>query len=166
MARFVILVASVLLIATIGCDNSDRIDRLEKQNQELQAQVKKTSATADYDLQAKCSKDARGWFNENWSRDKDTLLLDFTNHYNKNLNKCFILVEFHYSTDKEGSWTSSMTMWDVYENSKYGEVRKSTDILTKPEYRTDEHVYGCEVAGQKCKSVEEFNGLVRSYLND
>ena len=71
----------ILFIGVMGaCDSSERIARLEKQNQALQAEISKSSTTADYDLQAKCSKDAREWFNENWSRDKDTILLDFTNH--------------------------------------------------------------------------------------
>jgi ribosomal protein S13 len=52
---------SALIVAT-GCDNGERISRLEKQNQELQAEIKKRDAVAEYDLQAKCSKDARGWF--------------------------------------------------------------------------------------------------------
>src|ERR1700682_3437330 len=96
MSRFLLLLAAAVLLATTGCDNSDRIARLEKQNQELLAEVKKGQASADYDLQAKCSRDARAWFNETWSRDRDTILLDFSNHYNKKENKCFIFVEYHY----------------------------------------------------------------------
>src|ERR1019366_3368203 len=94
MARCLVLIAAAVMLAAIGCDTSERIARLEKQNQELQTELKNRNATADYDLQAKCSKDARIWFNENWSRDKDTILLDFSNHYNKSLNKCFIVVEY------------------------------------------------------------------------
>src|SRR5712671_5178525 len=119
MPKFLLLVGPAILLVATSCETSERISRLEKQNQELQTEVTKSQATADYDLQAKCSKDARAWFNENWGvRDKDTILLDFTNHYNKNQNKCYILIEFHYSTDQQGSWTNSMSLWDVYENSK------------------------------------------------
>jgi len=71
----------IVLGSLIGCDVQDRTNKLEKQVQELQAKTSKQDAIAEYDLQAKCSKDARAWFNENWSRDKDTILLDFTNHY-------------------------------------------------------------------------------------
>ena len=81
---------AVLLIA-VGCGQDEKIASLGKQNQELKAEVDKSHATADYDLQAKCSKDAKTWFNENWTRDKDTVLLNFANHYNRSLNMCFIL---------------------------------------------------------------------------
>ena len=50
----------VFLALDVGCDISDRIARLEKQSQDLQAEVTKSRAAADYDLKAKCSKDARG----------------------------------------------------------------------------------------------------------
>ena len=49
-----------------GCDTA-RVDRLEKENAELKAKVDKADVARDYDLQAKCSKDARAWFNKNWS---------------------------------------------------------------------------------------------------
>lgn len=103
MAKSISLLV-LILFAAMGCDNSERISRLEKQNQDLRAEVSRSRATADYDLQAKCSKDAREWFNVNWAggRDKDTILLNFTNHYDKNLNKCFILVEYHYNSNFAG----------------------------------------------------------------
>ncbi len=69
------------------------------------------SATADYDLQAKCFRDATTWFKENWGQgDKDAILLDHQNHHNKALNKCFIFVEYHYSTDKNGSWVNDLSL--------------------------------------------------------
>src|SRR5215469_18780500 len=44
-----------LVIVLVGCDN-DRISKLEKLNQELAAELKKDHATADCDLQTKCSR--------------------------------------------------------------------------------------------------------------
>jgi len=151
----------------IGCGQDEKIASLEKQNRELKAEVDKSHATADYDLQAKCSKDAKTWFNENWSRDKDTALLDFTNHYNKSMNKCFILVEYHYTLGDGGaSWTNDMTLWDVYENAKYATFDESHMIYFKPTVRTDDRVIICELSDTKCKTGKEFNNLVRPYLNN
>src|SRR5205809_624249 len=85
-----VAVASIVLV---GCDMQDRLSRLEKQNQELQAEIKKRDgATADLESQAKCSRDAKVWFRENWPSDRTTLLLDYTNHYNKTRNQCFTFV--------------------------------------------------------------------------
>ncbi len=50
-------------MATVGCDDSEKITQLEKQNQELQVEVKRNESVVDYDLQDKCSKDATAWFN-------------------------------------------------------------------------------------------------------
>lgn len=173
MARSLVIVSCVLLGLAAGCDTSERLARLEKQNQELQAEAKSRQATANYDLQAKCGKDARAWFNQNWSRDKDTILLDFTNHYNKSLNKCFVLVEYHYNSKFGGvgdsSWTNDMTLTDVYENSKYGTFTEShmTSYTPSPPKRdTRAEVITCQVLDQKCKTGDEFNGLLRPYMNN
>jgi hypothetical protein len=163
--RLLIAAGAVFLMA-IGCDHGERISRLEKQSEELKAEVKKDHATADYELQAKCSRDSRVWFKENWSADKNTILLDYTNHYNKAQNKCFILVERHYSWDKSDTWTNDMTLWDVYENSKYGSFDENTMSYFKPAYHSESSVITCELLGTKCKTVEEFNNLVRPYLNN
>jgi hypothetical protein len=154
----------------MGCNNDERVRNLEKQTEELKAAVNKNSAALDYDLQAKCSRDARVWFNENWSRDKDTVLLDFTNHYNKKLNKCFIVVEYHYNSNFAGtgggSWTNDMELSDVYENSKYGRFGENHYTYWKPTVTSSSEVISCELLDQKCKTIEEFNGLLRPYMND
>jgi len=68
----------------------------------------------------------RQWFQENYlPRDKETTLVDFSDHYDKKKNKCFILVERHYNSNLAGpngnSWTNHMSLYAVYENSEYGE---------------------------------------------
>jgi len=164
MARSALLIEVFLMSA--GCDTSERISRLEKQNQELQAEVSRNRATADYDLQAKCSKDARVWFNENWTADKGTILLNYTNHYSKKFGKCFILVEFHYNQGKGPSWYNDVMLWNVYENSRGANFVENHFIKFNPGVNSEDRVVTCEVGGNRCKSLEEFNGLVRPYLND
>ena len=166
MRRSSLLIGSGALLLVVGCNNSERIAGLEKQNQEMKGEISKLRAASDYDLQAKCSRDARAWFNENWSRDKNTMLLDFTNHYNKNLNKCLALVEFHFLFDpNSGSWTNDMTLWDIYENSKYGNYAESHLVYTKP-FRVEDQMNRCEMLDKTCKTIEEFKAFVRSYMND
>lgn len=159
------LLACCTLLA--GCD-TDRIAKLEKENADLKAKVEKQSIVVDYDLQAKCAKDARSWFNENWSRDKDTILLDFTNHYNAKQNKCFILVEYHYKSNFAGpggdSWTNDMSLTDIYENSKYAGFDENHYTYYKPQFNTHDEVISCNVAGTKCKTGDEFNNLVSHYM--
>ncbi|SRR6266700_3724782 len=160
--------AAAAMILVVGCDRGQdqRIANLEKANQELKAEVEKNRNTADYDLQAKCSKDAKARFKENWATDKDTILLDFTNHYNRSMNKCFILVEYHYDVGKDGTWTNDMTVWDVYENSKYGNFAENHYISFKPKVETRDEVITCEFGSAKCKTIQEFNGLAGQYMNN
>lgn len=153
----------------VGCD-ADRIAKLEKENADLKAKVEKRSAVVDYDFQAKCSKDARAWFNENWSADKDTILLTFVNHYDAKLNKCFVLVEYHYKSDfaRPGgnSWTNEMRLTDVYQNAKLAYFAESHVTNWKPEYSLRNEVISCNVLDKECKTGDEFNNLVSHYMTD
>jgi hypothetical protein len=163
------LAGFMMLLLICGCD-TERLNQLEKQNQEMKAEIDKRNVAQDYDLQSKCSKDARAFFNANSERDKDTILLDFSNHYNKKLNKCFILGENHFNShlaDAGGtSWTNSMIMFDVYENSKYAEFIENHSTYLKPTIHVGQEVISCNVAGAKCKTQDEFNNLVQPYMNN
>jgi hypothetical protein len=157
--------ALLTVLLLVSCDN-ERTNKLEKQNQELLAEVKKDNAVADYDLQAKCAHDSKIWFNENWGHpEKDTLLLNYSNHYNKRLNKCFIIVEYHHSLFGL-SWANNESVWDIYENSEYGSVIVTHMIYQNPEFREEESVGSCKVYGKDCKTLDEFDNLARPYLND
>lgn len=157
------------LVVFTGCD-TDRISKLEKENQEMKAKLEKSNVALEYDLQAKCSKDARAWFNATWSRDKDTILLDFSNHYNAKQNKCFIFVEFHYNTPLSASlgseWTNDMMLTDVYENVQYAKFSENHITLYKPQIHVDEKLIECNVEGNKCKTTDEFNNLIHPYMNE
>ena len=162
--RYLMSLALIVFFGT-GCQD-DKIATLEKQNQDLKAALEKSTATADYDLQGKCSKDARVWFNENWVGTKDAAYLDFTNHYNKSMNKCFILVEYHFTFGESPSWTNAMTLYDVYENSEYASYMENHQTYFKPEYRTEDNVTTCKLGNTECKAMNEFNNLVRPYMSN
>lgn len=136
----------------------------------MKAKVEKQNAVVDYDLQAKCSKDARAWFNENWSRDKDTILLIFVNHYDVKLNECFILVEYHYKSDFAGpggsSWTNEMSLTDVQQNAKLAYFAENHITNLKSQLNTHEEVISCNVLEKECKTSDEFNNLVSHYMAD
>jgi hypothetical protein len=156
----------VVIVFTVGCRDGQRITQLEKQNEEFKGQLARNQAATDFDLQAKCAKDSKTWFSESFSNDKDTVLLDHTNHYNKEENKCFMVVEWHYKSSfyGEGSWTNHMSLWDVYENTRLGEMIEQHIIEFKPPSTRNE-VQGCSVLDKKCNSVGEFDELVRPYMS-
>jgi hypothetical protein len=155
-----------IVLGTAGCSSGERIGKLEKQVEDLKAEVEKNQPATDFDLQGKCAKDSRVWFNENWSRDKDTILLTYSNHYNKVANSCLILVEYHYKLDVNSSWALDMSLWNVYENSKYADFSENHMIAFKPKVGTSQEVNSCIVSGTKCATIEQFNAAVQPYLNN
>jgi hypothetical protein len=166
MARLEVLFLGTVLLFGCGCEG-DRINRLEKQNEDLKSQIAKESTARDFDLQGKCSNAAKAWFNENYagtSRDNDTSLLTYSNHYHEASNECLIVVEYHFNQKVMDSWFNDITLWNVYENSKYGNFVEvhSTDYKGELKNRVD----NCEVAGKKCTSIDQFNGLVQPYMNN
>jgi hypothetical protein len=163
------IVLSVIIVSVVlmGCNREDRITQLEKRTQDLEEQIKKDNVVSQYDLAEKCSRSAKEWFKENWQSDQDTALLDYTNHYNKTMNKCFISVEYHYNFSKnDPSWMNDISLWDVNENSKYGDFSEEHRISFTPGSEPTTTVESCEVTGTKCKTLDEYNGLVESYLNN
>jgi hypothetical protein len=121
-----------LIFLLLGC-GTDRAAKLEKENQELKASIAKNQTGTAYDFQARCAKDARAWFNANWPSDKDTIILDFTNHYHRKMNSCFIEIEYHYkSFIGSGSWVNDLMAYDVYENSKFANFSENHFVFMKP----------------------------------
>jgi hypothetical protein len=112
----------------------------------------------------------RAWFNGNWSRDKNTILLDFTNHYDAKLNKCFILVDYHYKSDfaRPGgdSWTNEMSLTDVQQNAKLAYFAENHITNWKPQYSLGDEVISCNVPNKEWKAGDEYNNLVSPYMAD
>jgi hypothetical protein len=163
--RWLLLTAVLFL----GACNTDRIAQLEKQNKEMRAELDRQKTLVDLDTQAKCSNTSRIFFNINFRRDKDTVLLDYSNHYNKKLGKCFILVEWHYNVrpSTTGEWFNVMMLHDVFENNKYAELSEEhlLNINITP-VATETRIVRCEVDGQQCKTSDEFGQQTRHYMVD
>jgi len=161
----VLLLVLFSLILLSACD-TDRVSKLEKENSELKSQL----ASADLALQEKCSKAAKAWFRESFHPDKNTVLLDQTNHYNRKMNKCFIMVEYHYNSGRGPvgePWYNDISLWDVFENSKYAGFTESHIVYPiSSKLSPEDKVDHCDVAGTACKTLDEFNSLTRSYMND
>ena len=154
-----------LLVPLTSC-YTDRIVALEKQNKELAAKLDQQQRVADLDLQEKCSSASLQYFKRNWSLNpKDsatTRILDYRNHYNRSLEKCFILVDWSYDIDKRvGSWSSRVSLYDVFENRQYGEAWEGYGIPGHPVNKV-----ACEVDGEKCNDRLEFDQKIKHYLID
>ena len=111
------------------------------------------SRTADYKLQEMCSKRAKEVFEEvkgsGWN--------NYSNHYNKKLNKCFI-VERGY--DALGGLVNVLN--DVMRfhspTIRYGAFLAHSEIPGKVLY--------CYVENKKCKDWLEWDSLVKPYMEE
>jgi hypothetical protein len=162
--RLTLSITLVAILSATACDSPETLNRLDKQVQELQAQATKNQSAIDFDMQAKCSKDAKAFFNEGWGAvSGKTILLDHSNHYNRSLNKCFTEVEYHYSNGNSPDWTNDISLWDIYENSKYATFAETHNMVGG---ELHEEVIICEGVGKKCKNLDEFNAIVRPFVTN
>lgn len=118
------------------------------------------SIKEEYELQERCSKRAEELFRKEYGN--ETMSNYYTNHYNRKLNKCFILVtETSIHEDKEtreklGVSSTYKTLLDINENKEYGGFFKfSKGGLMQ-----------CEVLGKHCNSESEWDAFVKPYMEE
>lgn len=158
--------AACLVTIVAGCSGGQTIKELRYQNDEFKAYVAWSTSAIKFDLQARCASEAKDWFEDDFSSDEDTMVLNFANHYNKEQNKCFVVVELHEANSvlQPGAWTNDRMLWDIYENAQLGEVVESNVSSLKPgSFRSE--VTTCYVLDKKCTTVNEFDDLVRTYMS-
>jgi len=152
------LLVGIIAVTLVGCDSA-RIDKLEKQNQEILAQLHQQKAGQTYDLEAKCAEEAKRYFNENWRADQMTAGLLYSNHYNRSLNKCFILVRDQTFINPKEEWHRDVTLSDVHERTDYARFVESHS-------GTSTSLTNCEIAGTSCTSEQDFENRVKPYMTN
>lgn len=127
-------------------------------NVALSINIYAASAKDDYELQEKCGKSASKYFNDieniNLSSKDFLLLKDFNNHYNKKLNKCFVLIIGKATWIKKKENETFQKLLDINENKEYGHIMQKEDVLE------------CMFLDQACYSKNEWNSLIRPYLEE
>jgi len=116
------------------------------------------SNNKDYVLQEKCGENASAFFEkEDFSlATKDIILTkNYKNHYNKRFNKCFILITAKVNRLKTNTVDVSQVLIDVNENMEYGNI-----------WNTEKGLKECTFQGNSCNSFEEWNTLIRPYMEE
>ena len=115
----------------------------------------------DYELQERCGKRSDERFRTEYgngiSADKDwNTMFGYVNHYNKKLNKCFILITgTSYPTDKKGNVIRMKNLYDINENKEYA------SFVTVKEKITD-----CKALETNCKSEDKWDELAKPYMEE
>jgi len=115
----------------------------------------------DYELQERCGKRAderfRTEYGNGFSSDKDSnYMFVYRNHYNAKLNKCFILVTTTTIPKQESRNIMILTnLYDVNENKEYASI-----VTVK------QNIFGCWVLDKLCKTENEWNLLIKPYMEE
>jgi hypothetical protein len=119
-------------------------------------------------LQEKCAEGAEKFFFErinsyggkwgSFSDEKRFGRNDFTSHYNKRLDKCFIRIDYHeMPKDKNESAIHGADVWNVFEGTLLGSFAYGG---------LDSSVSPCNVGNKTCNSVREFEALIKPYMEE
>ena len=112
-------------------------------------------------LQEKCAEGAKKFFDDGGLKFKErmesgTWYNNYEWHYNKKLDKCFILVtSFRESGGKEGLTYHYEVLYDVFEGKIYGEISGFVGEATSG-----------IVKGKSCKSQVECEALIKPYMEE
>jgi hypothetical protein len=104
------------------------------------------------ELQENCEESAAGNFHRKTANDEDRV--DYRAHYNVRLKKCFYR-ETYISHTPVG-----VNMWvylsDLQENLIYGGFHRSTNL----------GLFYCDLKDRQCRSISEWNELVKQYMSN
>lgn len=104
-----------LMLVGAGCENTDEVGRLNRENSELKTQLAQQQKPNDLELQAKCSDMAKNYFVGRGYKDGDGFTFDYINHFNAKLNKCFIQIS-SYSPNDDARF---IDVYDAVEGKHY-----------------------------------------------
>ncbi len=120
-------------------------------------------------LQEKCAEGAKklflasGYKLGTWvDESKNIQSSNFECHYDKKLDKCFILVKYIVLPQKledDPAWYF-LFLIDVYGRKEFGAFRR------EQRKNFNWFVRHCEVNSEKCSSEEEFRNLIRPYMEE
>jgi hypothetical protein len=117
----------------------------------------------DYELQERCGKRSAELFKEHYgngtsNNEDDQMISVYTNHYNKKLNKCFMLVTTTTFPKKKGNIPLIMkNIWDINENKEYASFDRNRNLPTP---------ITCTVLDKICSSENQWDLLVKPYMED
>jgi len=126
--------------------------------------VSSVNAQSTLALQEKCAEGA-----EKLNRDKcppyplRSSCISFEHHYNKKFDRCFARIGYWFGQEKgkDGLNHNSyvIVLYDVFEKSKpIGELHFLDFVL--PDVRR------CYFGNKRCKSVDEFEALIKPYMEE
>lgn len=145
-------------MSVVGCNNQNIIKE--------QSSLSEKKIKGDYELQKKCGKQCEEYFNKEYGNgiinkgDGEQLISNYTNHYNKKLNKCYILItstEFIRNMENKIESIRIKTLFDLNENREYGSFIQ---------FENNNKPINCRILEKYCNSEKEWDLLVKPHMED
>ena len=121
------------------------------------------SPADEYAMQERCGRRAAEVFEKKFGKSGVVNTPDgqatasYRNHYNSEMNKCFILITYLDQPFKKDNTSTSMTLYDVNEFKVYARYSKLDSAATPDE---------CGAGTKACSSREEWARLVAPFMGD
>jgi len=126
------------------------------------ATSKPLSAKEEMGMRLQCQNMAKEYFDRDtlaWDKNKD----NYTAHYDKKINKCIIKIDASVTNSRP-----EIYLYDVVENKQYGEylaLRGNNNMYpVSPDGKVKPYL--CVVSDNKCKNQDEFEDLVKPYMEE
>ena len=117
------------------------------------------SAKQEMEMRVQCQDIAKKYFNGDynrkllaWSPDLDK----FKSHYNKKLNKCFIQI----NASNNPNFPYEIFLYDILDNIEYGQYTEVKGKDDNPKLKI------CVVSKNECNNMDEFENLVKPYMEE
>ncbi len=125
----------------------------------------KNTVKEDYGLQERCGRQADELFKREYKNSGvintqyGKAVVAYRNHYNKKLNKCFLLITNRDMPRKDTGLNTSIgkLLYDVNEHNEYGSYFKVD---------SDSMPLACKASGKDCHSKQEWDSLIKPYMEE
>jgi len=120
-------------------------------------------------LQEKCAEVTKKSLGEGGiTREKngDMRFFGYTSHYNKKMDKCFVLIShtfFTHTTNGQDQTQFSQELWNAIEQKEIGSYISN---MVKEESSWKHYENGCKVGDTICYSKAEFEALIKPYMEE
>jgi hypothetical protein len=131
--------------------------------------VSQVNAQTTLALQEKCAEGAKKFYIESGGRSFNG------HHYNKKLDRCFVEIGYYYGKEEDKEWKEAfpsskplmLPSWEVRLYDVFG--NSILTVFPSPfarYYRAKGETVECYVGNKKCKSVEEYDALIKPYMEE
>jgi hypothetical protein len=120
-------------------------------------------------LQEKCAEVVKKSLGEGGiSRDSngDMTSVGYTNHYNKKLDKCFVLISSTIFTHTAKGQDQTQFSQNVFNAIEQKEIGSYYSNMVKEGSSWKNHVNSCKVGDTICHSKTEFEALIKPYMEE